>query len=530
MANWWQGAIGYEVYVRSFSDSDGDGLGDLPGIRARLPYLADLGVDVVWLTPFYPSPQADHGYDVADYLDIDPRFGTLDDLDRIVDDAHELGMRVLVDLIPNHTSDQHPWFLDSRSARDADKRDYYVWRDPAPDGGPPNNWVSHFGGPAWTLDEATGQYYMHLFLPEQPDLNWAQPQVRAEFEAILAAWFARGVDGMRIDVAHSLIEDPAFRDNPRLHEPPAGASPREVFESFAHEHDLDQPGVHEIYRSWRTIADRHDALLVGEVYVLDPERLARYVDGGGLHTAFCFPVLKTEWSARVIRQTLGDALAAAGSALSLPLSSHDDPRAASRFGGADIGARRAHAYFTFLCGLPGMPWLFQGDELGLDDADLGQGIAHDPIAVRNPGATGRDAVRAPMLWEPGDGFGFTTGAPWLPFGRNRGDQHTVAVQRDDAASPLQRTRALLHARRGVPALLGDAPLTWLDDAADDVVAYRRGDEAVVILNTGEAGSVEVTGAADLIHASADGVELDGDLVHLPHDSAAILTLGGRATG
>jgi alpha-glucosidase len=526
MSQWWRQAVGYEVYIRSFNDATGDGIGDLPGLRQRLPYLAELGVDVVWITPFYPSPQADHGYDVADYLDIDPAFGTLDDLDAVVADAHRLGLKVMIDLVPNHTSDQHPWFLDARASRDAEHRDFYVWRDPNPDGGPPNNWVSHFGGPAWTFDETTGQYYLHLFLPEQPDLNWANPAVRTAFEQILEFWLGRGVDGFRIDVAHALVKDPELRDNPLLGAaPPPDASPQEIFASYDHRHDLDQPDVLEIYRRWRGLAREHDAVLLGEVYLLEPAKLSRYVDGDDvLDSAFCFPALKTGWDAKEIRDMLVACVAAGAGRMSWPLSSHDDPRAASRFGGGEVGARRAMAYLGLLAGLPGVPFLLQGDELGLDDGDTG-GTNHDPIAVRNPGAVGRDGSRTPMLWEPGEGFGFTTGEPWLPFGSNRHDDQTVAAQAASADSHLARVRRLLAARREVAGLAGDAEVSWLD-TEDAVIAFRRG-QILVACHVGDGTTrVALPCAGTLLHATAGDAEVSADELRLPADATAYVHLDG----
>ncbi|MEX2549414.1 MAG: alpha-amylase family glycosyl hydrolase [Nitriliruptoraceae bacterium] len=528
---WWIGAVGYEVYVRSFADADGDGIGDLPGLISRLEHLVDLGIDVVWLTPITPSPQRDHGYDVADYLGVEPDYGTLEDLSRLLDRAHALGLKVLLDLVPNHTSDQHPWFLDSRSSRQAEHRDFYVWRDPAPDGGPPNNWVSHFGGPAWTYDEDTGQYYMHLFLPEQPDLNWAEPRVRTAFEDILTAWFERGADGVRIDVAHSLVEDEQFRDNPLLGESagPDG-DPTEVFQRFDHIHDLDQPGVVEIYRDWQRIAQRYDALLLGEVYVLDPEKLQRYVDGSGLHAAFAFDTVKAPWEADAIRTHLQPYVDACGPWLAWPLSSHDDPRAASRFGGGELGARRALAYLTLLCALPGVPFLFQGDELGLSGAELPPEVAEDPIAARNPGAIGRDPQRTPMPWEPGPSLGFTTGVPWLPVGANHVAADTVALQRGDPRSPLERTRELLAVRRGLEALTGDAPITWLLDEGP-VIAVERGDQVLVALHVGDGegpARLVLPEDAELLYCTDPTTILIAGELTLPEDAAAIVGLEPRA--
>lgn len=524
MTRWWRGSVGYEVYVRSFADTDGDGIGDLPGVRQHLEHLAKLGVDVVWLTPFMPSPQADHGYDVADYLDVDPVYGSLADLDALLADAHQLGMKVICDLVPNHTSSQHRWFLDARRSREARHRSWYVWRDPAPDGGPPNNWVSHFGGPAWTYDEHTGQYYMHLFLPEQPDLNWAEPEVRAAFAHILETWFSRGVDGVRIDVAHSLVEDSGFRDNPLLEVPPDDDRHGEIstFEHYQHTHDLDQDGVLEIYRDWHRIAARHDAVLLGEVYLLDPDRLARYLEGDALHQSFCFAALRTTWDAHDIRATLRPYVEASGDALAWPLSSHDDPHAATRFGGGARGARRQLAYLTLLCGLPGSPFLYQGDELGLDDAELPDTVAEDPIARRNPGSHGRDPQRTPMPWRPGPGLGFTTGTPWLPLGDNRTDDRTVAAQTGVPGSHLERTRKLLHARRRLPALTDGSPVRWLA-APDPVVAIERGEQVVVALNVGDrAARLAIGHPVTVVYATDDAVGMDGQTLVLPGDTAAIV--------
>ena len=528
--SWWLGAVGYEVYVRSFADANGDGVGDLPGLRGRLAHLADLGVDVVWLTPITPSPQRDHGYDVADYLGVEPDYGTLEDLRGLLDDAHALQLKVLMDLVPNHTSDHHHWFVDACSGRDAEHRDFYVWRDPGPDGGPPNNWVSHFGGPAWTFHAPTGQYYMHLFLPEQPDLNWAEPRVWDAFDDILTTWFERGVDGVRIDVAHSLVEDPDFRDNPLLEQPPpAGGGTGSVFDRFAHIHDLDQPGVVDIYRRWRAIADAYDAVLLGEVYVLDPGKLQRYVADDALHSAFAFDAIKVPWDAQAIRTTLAPYVDACGDRLSWPLSSHDDPHAAERFGGGEVGARRALAYLTLLCALPGVPFLFQGDELGLDDAVLPETVAEDPIAVRL-GVRGRDPQRSPVPWEPGPQLGFTTGTPWLPVGSNRSDHHTVAAQRGQPGSPLERTRELLATRRRLPALTGDAPLEWVVDEGP-VVAVTRDDEVLVALHVGDGegdAQLVLPAQAELVFATDPRtLLLDGELL-LPEDAAAIVALDPAA--
>ena len=523
---WWHHAAGYQIYLRSFADRDGDGVGDLAGLRDHLDHVASLGVDLVWISPCFSSPQADHGYDVADYTDVDPLFGDLAALDAVLQEAHAHGLKVVLDLVPNHSSDQHPWFRAARRSVDDPHRDYYVWRDPAPDGGPPNNWVSHFGGPAWTLDEASGQYYLHLFLPEQPDLNWANPAVADEFDTILAFWFERGVDGFRIDVAHSLVKDPGLRDNPRIKPlPPPGRHPAETFFAYEHRHDLDQDEVLDIYRRWRPLADEHHALLMGEVYLLDPERVGRYVAGDdGLHTAFCFLTLRAAWKADELRHTLADAVAASHGRFVWPLSSHDDPRAASRLGDGTQGRTRQLAYATLLAGLPGMFFLLQGDELGLPDGEVSR--PSDPMAVRNRGSLGRDGARTPMPWTPDPpGWGFTDGDPWLGIGRNRTPEDTVAVQEADPDSHLHRMRRLLAVRRELADLV-DAPVEWLAPDADhgDLVAYRRGD-VVVAANAGASpASLALDGPGwSLTYATGGASVTDGRLLRLPPDEAAIVT-------
>jgi alpha-glucosidase len=519
LVTWWRGSVGYQVYLRSFADASGDGIGDLAGLRGRLDHVARLGADYLWITPFYPSPQADHGYDVADHLGVDPIYGSLDDVRELVDGAHELGLRVVVEVVPNHTSDQHPWFLDAATSRDAERRDCYVWRDPAPDGGPPNNWVSKFGGPAWTFHPATGQYYLHHFLPEQPDLNWSDPRVRDEFDRILRFWLGLGVDGFRVDTAHLLVKDEQLRDNPSLVEAASGTDPEAVYASFDHVHDVDQPGVVDVFRRWRTITAPREAVLLGEVALHEPARLTRYVDDA-LDLTFYFPALKVAWDATAMRAALQPAIEVAGSSFAWPLSSHDDPRAAERFGGGRLGARRSLAYLTLLCGLPGSAVLLQGDELGLDHGGLSPAQLRDPIAVRNVGAVGRDGSRTPMPWGPGPHLGFSEVEPWLavPAGRTVGD--TVAAQERDAGSPLHRTRQLLSARRGAADLLGEAPVTWVTDGGP-VVAYRRG-TTLVALNTASAPvHLAVAGELELRYASAEGAEVHLGGVCIPGDSAAV---------
>lgn len=489
---WWARAVGYQVYVRSFADADGDGLGDLRGITARLDHLAWLGVDAVWLNPFYVSPMRDAGYDVADHCDVDPRFGSLADFDALVARAHDLGLRVIIDIVPNHTSSDHPWFAAARSSPDDPHRDYYIWRDPAPDGGPPNNWASVFGGDAWTYDERSGQYWLHLFLPEMPDLNWANPAVADEFDAILAFWLARGVDGFRIDVAHALLKHPDLPDLPPAGDADAGESDdtgsAARFRALDHVHDFDQPDTPDLYRRWRRLVDARGGVLLGEVYLLDAAAVGRYVrQQQGLHTSFWLRPLHCRWDADELRAVLREGVAEIGAWATWPLGNHDRPRSVTRFGGGAPGRQRALALATLVFGLPGAVFLYQGEELGRADVDVPPAAMQDPVAVREGPAHSRDPARTPMPWEPVAGGGFTRpGAmPWLPIGPHaEGD--TVAGQRRDPASTLQRHRALIATRRRLSDLTGDAATRWLDAPGEAVIAYRRGSVAVAANTADEA--------------------------------------------
>ena len=507
MTKWWDSAVGYEVYVRSFADTDGDGVGDLGGVLAHLEHVAWLGADIVWLTPFYPSPMADFGYDVADYCAVDPLYGSIEQFDAIVEEAHRLGLKLLVDIVPNHTSSHHPWFEQSRRSPDDPKRGYYHWRDPAPGGGPPNNWVSHFGGSAWTLDEATGQYYLHLFLPEQPDLNWNNPEVVKEFDRIIAFWLDRGVDGLRVDVAHGLVKNMLMPDNPLRFPITPQMSPRQVFVAYDHRYDLDQAGVLAIYRRWRKLVEPHDALLVGEVYLRDndPNKVSRYVAAGdGLHRAFYFAPMHVPWEPEAMWSTFRDALDAAPADLSWAQSSHDDPRAPTRFGGGELGRARALAYAVLLMGLPGLPFLYQGDELGLEDVDVPPAMRTDPVGTRSVVSTdSRDGSRTPMPWAPGPQSGFSaSSSTWLPVG-DRDPSETVSRQREDPSSAVHRYRALLAARRGLPDLHG-APLEWLTGRDQPVLAFLRG-STICAVNVGEgAAPLQLPGGMWSVEFSSTG--------------------------
>ncbi|MDP9393071.1 MAG: alpha-amylase family glycosyl hydrolase [Actinomycetota bacterium] len=461
---WWAASVGYEVYLASYADSDGDGLGDLRGLRSRLEHLEQLGVDLLWITPFYPSPLRDNGYDVSDYRGVHPRCGTLPDLDELLADAHGRGMRVVIDLVVNHTSSEHAWFTASRSSVENRYRDYYVWRDAAPGGGPPNNWVSMFGGPAWSWDEATGQYWLHLFLPEQPDLNWSDPRVADEVDSILRFWLDRGVDGLRVDTAHMFVKNPDLTDNPPADERP-GRVPTGTVAGWGtqrHVHDIDQPGVLEVHRRWRHVTAAYDALLLGEVYLMDPEDVARYVRAGdGLDVSFLFTPVELDWDPGALAAVLRRATAAVGGhpLFAWVLSSHDSRRAVTRYGSGAQGRERALLVHTLLFTLPGLPFLYQGEELGLEDGDVPPGAARDPIGrVAGEHGSSRDRARTPMPWCPGPEGGGEPGLEvWLwgrkgvlavcPQGRQLSQPQSAAVIRALHQPEVRRWSIEGHDRR-----------------------------------------------------------------------------------
>jgi alpha-glucosidase len=475
----------YQIYPRSFQDSDGDGIGDLPGIERRLDYLVELGVDALWLSPIYPSPMADFGYDVADYCDIDPRFGTLADFDRLISAAHARGLRLLLDFVPNHTSNQHPWFLESRSSRDNPKRDWYVWRDPAPAGGPPNNWISDFGGSSWEWDEATGQYYLHAFLKEQPDLNWRNPEVRQAMMDVMRFWFDRGVDGFRIDVLWHMIKAAGFPDNPPN---PAFRPGMGQMLTVLQTHSADQPEVHLIAGEMRRIADSFtgDRLLIGEIY-LPLERLMTYYGTAelpGVHLPFNFQLIDAPWSASALHRVIAEYEAAlpAGAWPNWVLGNHDRQRVATR-----VGPAQARVAAMLLLTLRGTPTVYYGDELGLPDTAIPPEKVQDPRELREPGlGLGRDPVRSPMPWDDRPNAGFTTGEPWLPLNLDWAERN-AARERADPSSLLNLHRRLLALRRARPALaLGDLALL---PQVGEVLAFerRRGDDRLlVVLNLGSA--------------------------------------------
>jgi len=445
---WWQSGIIYQIYPRSFADSDRDGVGDLNGIRSRLDYLEWLGVDAVWLSPIYPSPMADFGYDISDYCDVHPLFGTLADFDALLADVHCRGMKLILDFVPNHTSDQHPWFVESRSSRENTKRDWYIWRDPGPNGRPPNNWLSNFGGSAWRFDETTRQFYYHAFLAQQPDLNWRNPEVRAAMYDALRFWLDRGVDGFRVDVIWHIVKDEEFRDNPRNPHYQPGQNP---YHEFVETYNADQPDVHHVIAEMRGVLDAYsERMMVGEIY-LPVERLMTYYGeaGRGAHMPFNFQLVTLPWNAHAIAHAVNDYES------QLPeygwpnwvLGNHDQPRIASRTGDA-----QARVAAMLLLTLRGTPTLYYGDEIGMHNAHIPPERVQDPLEKNVPGmGLGRDPQRTPMQWSADPGAGFTTGVPWLPLSDDLSSSN-VEAQRTDSRSMLSFYRRLIELRRREPAL------------------------------------------------------------------------------
>ena len=487
-SRWWQRGVVYQIYPRSFMDSDSDGVGDLPGVTSRLDHLVHLGVDALWLSPIYASPMADFGYDVADYTSIEPVFGSLAAFDALVAAAHARGLRVILDFVPNHSSDRHAWFAESRASRDSPKRDWYLWRDPAPDGGPPTNWLSEFGGPAWTLDRATGQYYYHAYLSAQPDLNWRNPAVRAAMLDVLRFWLDRGVDGFRVDAIHQLIKDDQFRHNPPNPEWQKGMPPHK---RVLRHYTADLAEVHDAVAAMRRVVDAYpgERVLIGEAY-LPIERLMAYYgrDLGGFHLPFNFHLIASNWEPEAIARLIADYEAALppGAWPNWVLGNHDKPRIASR-----LGPAQARVAAMLLLTLRGTPTIYQGEEIGMRDVPVPPDRVRDPFEKNVPGH-GRDPCRTPMRWDAGPGAGFTTGEPWLPMGDDVAIVN-VAAQDDDLGSMLSLYRALLALRRSEPALAIGSYRELL--TTDSLIAYARDDgdrQFAVVLNLAAAPkSVEV---------------------------------------
>jgi alpha-glucosidase len=482
MKTWWQRGIIYQIYPRSFADSDGDGCGDLRGIRSRLDYLAALGVGAVWVSPIYPSPMRDFGYDIQDYTDIHPLFGTLDEFDQLIDEAHRRSLKVILDYVPNHTSDQHPWFLESRKSRSSAKRDWYIWRDPAPGGGPPNNWLSHFGGNGWELDSSTGQYYYHAFLAAQPDLNWRNPEVREAMHGVLRFWLDRGVDGFRVDVLWLLIKDDQFRDNPPnpAFKPGDPPNARQIGLYTA-----DRPEVQEIVSGLRRVVDEYEErVLIGEIY-LPIERLMAYygVDLEGAHLQFNFQLLQAPWNARGIAAIIDEYEAAlpAGGWPNWVLGNHDRPRIASR-----IGVEQARVAAMLLLTLRGTPTMYYGDEIGMRNVNIPPARIQDPLEKNVPGVgLGRDPCRTPMQWDDSINAGFTSGTPWLPID----DDYpvvNVSSQSADQTSMLTLYHRLIELRSKHASLAyGDYEPVAM---TGDLIAYTRKhglQRFLIVLNLGD---------------------------------------------
>ncbi|PFG41302.1 alpha-glucosidase [Georgenia soli] len=557
---WWRHAVIYQVYPRSFADGNGDGMGDLPGITSRLDHLAALGVDALWLSPFYRSPQHDGGYDVSDYRDVDPRFGTLADADALLERAHALGLRVIVDLVPNHTSDEHVWFREALAAGPTSpERARYLFREGGGEVGeePPNNWESIFGGPAWTRvcdrDDAPGspwendgQWYLHLFDSTQPDLNWENPEVRAEMESVLRFWLDRGVDGFRVDVAHGLVKAAGLPDWTGHVEMVAGTEDEPGGTARPHPPMFDQDGVHEIYRSWRRVVDEYpgERVLVAEAWVDPLERLARYVRADEMHQAFNFAFLVSPWSAPRLRECVEESYRvndAVGAPTTWVLSNHDVVRHASRLGlpetgkgpngigaedvqpDAELGLRRARAATLLMLGLPGSAYLYQGEELGLPEhTALPDDAREDPAFFRTDGAEkGRDGCRVPLPWEAGaPSFGFSEqGRSWLPQ-PDGWHAHAADVQDGDPRSTLELYRTVLRLRRELGLGLGS--LAWDGEHAGSgsVVSFVNGapgrEDVVVLTNLG-AEPVRLPAGCEVLVSSGPTTD-DGAAVAVPQDT------------
>jgi len=531
---WWQWGIIYEIYIRSYQDTDGDGCGDLNGIRERLDYLQWLGVTVIWITPFYPSPMKDFGYDIADYTAIDPRFGSMADLDALLRDAHARGMRVVLDLVPNHTSDQHPWFQESASSRESARRAWYLWSPPGPDGGPPNNWLSEFAGSAWQWHQPTGAYYYHAFLPEQPDLNWRHPAVREAIFGVMRFWLDKGVDGFRVDVMWHLVKDAELRDNPPNPEYRAGhESP---YHRLLPVYSSNRPDVHEVVHQMRRVLDSYDRrVLIGEIYLPIDELVTYYGDTRAeAHLPFNFQLIHTPWDAAHVRLVIDkyEGSLPRGAWPNWVLGNHDQSRIATR-----VGPEQARIAAMLLLTLRGTPTLFYGDELGMSDVPIPAARAVDPREHRAPGmGLGRDPERTPMQWSDAEHAAFSPAEPWLPIADDYWARN-VEAERTDAGSMLTLYRRLIALRQSEPALaVGDyAPL----EVEPPLLGYvrRYGDQAfLVLLNlSGEArehrweeryaGSIEVS----TLEVRPEGQRLDGAIALRAHEGV-VVRLGPMPAG
>ncbi len=492
---WWQRATIYQIYPRSFKDTNGNGVGDLKGVLEKLGYLEELGIQAIWLSPFYPSPMADFGYDVSDYCEVNPLFGDLATFDALLQAAHQCNIKVIIDWVPNHTSDQHPWFMEARSSRDNPKRDWYIWRDPKPDGSEPNNWGSYFGGPAWTLDRLTGQYYLHQFVREQPELNWRNPGLRAAMLDTLRFWLKRGVDGFRMDVIGLIIKDEQLRDNPPDLHASADLPANDLFDRQLHIYNGDQDEVHAVIREIRKVLDEFDDRCgIGELFGRLPRWVRYYGERGDeLQLPFNFRLIYKPWQAEAIRRSV-DKMEAALPGFAWPnyvLGNHDQPRLASRLG----GQAQARLAAMLLLTLRGTPTLYYGDELGLENGIISPEKIQDPKGKNLGPVLTRDVERTPMQWSSEPFAGFSSVEPWLPVSKDYATRN-VASQTEDAKSMLNLYRQLLHLRRGTPALyLGRYEALNAD--ASDCFAYLRefeGSGRIILLNfSAEASQLTLPG-------------------------------------
>jgi alpha-glucosidase len=520
---WWRGAVFYEIYIRSFADSNDDGIGDLPGITSKLEYLKGLGVDAIWITPFYPSPQKDNGYDVADYFGVNPEYGTFADFSRLVKRAHALRLKVLVDLVPNHTSDQHPWFQAALSSPRDPHRARYYFADAKPDGSPPNNWESAFSGPAWTKDKRSGQWYLHLFAPEQPDLNWRNAAVPKEFERIVKFWLDKGADGYRIDVASALFKRKDMADGPMVKDP---STSRPMLDPKFQ--IIDQPEVHDVYRAWRRILNQYEParVLVGEIF--DPSRQARYILPDQLDMAFA--LVRAPWNAALWKRSIEvDRHASPGpiAAPSWTQSNHDLIRHVTRLGGGSMGRARARAAVLLLLGLPGQVFLYQGEELGLEEVNVPPEQRQDPFYFRSGGKeAGRDGCRVPLPWHKGQpNAGFSNAAPWLPMPAGW-DSLAVDAQAESADSMLVFYKRVLALRRRLAVMLPNR-LKWCS-APEGVLVYERGQLSVAVNFL--ARQVEVPARGRLLIGSRPLVRHRDGKLTLPANSGAWLDNVGGPDG
>ena len=526
---WWQTGVVYEIYPRSFADANGDGTGDLAGIAGRLDYLAWLGVDAIWIAPFYPSPMADFGYDVADYTDVDPLFGSMADFDALLAAAHDRGIRVLVDYVPNHTSDQHPWFVESRSSRDNPKRDWYVWRNPGPNGEPPNNWISMFAGSSWEWDEPTGQFYLHTFLKEQPDLNWRNPETRAAMFDVARLWLDRGVDGFRIDVAPMVMKDPELRDNP-LNPTPDEAHRLGSWATQIHLNDHAHPDMHELYRDFRRLLESYpgDRVSIGELHHPDYDTWAKYYGErqDEIHVPFNFHLTYSSWKADAVRAAVEgvQGVLPPGAWASWVLGNHDQPRFASPH---RAGRDQAKVGMLLLLTLRGTPTIYYGEEIGMVDVPVATADSRDPVERREPGR-GRDPERSPMQWDATPNAGFTAphATPWLPLAPDAGSVN-VAGQSEDPDSILTLTRRLIRLRREHPVLhVGD--FERFGPTPDGTFAFRRisadGQLTVVLNLTDELRRVPGAGPGRVLvgtHRDREDADVDGSVELRPNEALVV---------